>query len=614
MKEKLEEILSYFEGTCEICLGNLGIEKYRNEIKGYLEEQEKFDGETLAVLFFTAAVIEYKLENLEEAEDFWKKSLEYAKKHKMKKYVGKIHSYLSIIYYVNGQRDLEKKHFLKACKVFEELDDDVDLALHYTNALWYKRYDTNTKEIVGYLNHAIEYAGKSDSNMNARVYLHIGYIYKTIFNDFIRGIHYLLMANKMCRENDWIEMETMTFHVLADGYLRLAHYKESEEIYANIFESSRYADITANLKCAMEVNLVCCYLITGEIEKALYYIRDLEKNAENAQVNIKDQFKAVAGWLRAWFYIESKTEKDKVLPLLKKAEEEYKKHEKSFILENFDYAIEDKIGDYYMSVSEYDKAIESYKRLENISKPLGESVMRIVCEKLANAYEATEDYKHSLEYRKKEDKFFEKANKHNIFVQYEKMYKDFFNTLNKSESKRERKIKNEMKSTAYVDELTNLKNDRFFEKYMESYMVEIPLIPGKVAIAIADIDDFSAYNEAYGEKSGDELLEILALALREEFSLDNVKLIRYKADTFIVIAEDVEEDVVKKLSNDLINNFKRNNKRAASGKDMTLSIGGCIGTVSGGDDIKAVYDYAQKELYKVKRIAKGNVSFYEYIV
>ncbi|MBE5970324.1 MAG: diguanylate cyclase [Lachnospiraceae bacterium] len=611
MKEKIERILSYFEGTCEICLGNIGIEKYRKEIGSYLAKKEIYDEETRAVLLFTAAVIEYKLENLDDAKKLWEEALELAKKNKMKTYVGKIYSYLSIIYYVNGERELEKKCFLKACKIFEELGDDVDMALHYTNALWYKRYDKNTKEIVDYLNRAIEYAGKTDSDMNARVYLHIGYIYKTIFNDFIRGIHYLLMSNKMCRENDWVEMETMTFHVLADGYLQLWHYNETIEIYTDIVTNPRYKDITPNLKCAVETNLVTCYLLAGDMENAEKYLLELEKNALAAQVNIREQFMGVADWLRAWLYIDSQNEQEKIIELLDEAYEIYKKHEKSFVIENFEYRIKEKIADYYLSVGDIKKAIAKYKELEKIAKDLGDATLKIVCGKLADAYETIEDYKHSLEYRKKEDKYFSSVNKHNVFSQYEKMYKDFFNSLSVKDKEREDKIKKEFKSKAYVDKLTGCKNAAYLEKFMESYKIDVPLFPGKISFIVADIDDFSTFNDRFGKKNGDELLERTSYLIRDEFGLDNANFIRYEADTFVVITEDVEGELVKKLSKDLIKRFKEDKMIKSKSDNMTISVGACIGRISNEEDARQAWDYAQKELYKVKRIAKGNAAFYE---
>ena len=61
MIDRLESIIFYFEGSCEICLANKGIEKYRAEVFELLRSGQEFDQEVKLRLYYAHALIEYKI-------------------------------------------------------------------------------------------------------------------------------------------------------------------------------------------------------------------------------------------------------------------------------------------------------------------------------------------------------------------------------------------------------------------------------------------------------------------------------------------------------------------------------------------------------------------------
>lgn len=66
MIDELEQIIFYFEGTCEICLGNLGIEKYRQEVNDLIHRLDDFSDDIKLRILYASAIIEYKLENTKQ--------------------------------------------------------------------------------------------------------------------------------------------------------------------------------------------------------------------------------------------------------------------------------------------------------------------------------------------------------------------------------------------------------------------------------------------------------------------------------------------------------------------------------------------------------------------
>ncbi|MBO4725421.1 MAG: hypothetical protein J5622_02835, partial [Firmicutes bacterium] len=231
LKGKLRDYIIYFEGTCEFCLNNIGLQQYLADIEENLEKLLTHDEETIMLLYYDYGVINFKLDNLEKAKEAWDNALKYAIKTEDRLFEAKTKSYLSTYAYEKGEFEESRKLFDEAAAVFEAFRHYDELALHYINILWYKRYEEDKTEVLEYMEKAFKYVQMSDSLRNGRVYLHLGYIYKTIFNDFLGGIQYLRVADEICRRTGNVEMETMTLHVIADGFLQLFRYEDALEIY-----------------------------------------------------------------------------------------------------------------------------------------------------------------------------------------------------------------------------------------------------------------------------------------------------------------------------------------------------------------------------------------------
>ena len=60
-KEKIRDYITYIEGTCELCIGNLGIQKYFNDVESLIENETQNDDEMNMLLYYVSGVICYKI-------------------------------------------------------------------------------------------------------------------------------------------------------------------------------------------------------------------------------------------------------------------------------------------------------------------------------------------------------------------------------------------------------------------------------------------------------------------------------------------------------------------------------------------------------------------------
>ena len=80
MIKRLEAIIFYFESTCEICLANMNIEQYRKEVSNLMNYTDHFDDTVKMRLYYAYALIEYKVDCLENAYKGWQLAMQYAQK------------------------------------------------------------------------------------------------------------------------------------------------------------------------------------------------------------------------------------------------------------------------------------------------------------------------------------------------------------------------------------------------------------------------------------------------------------------------------------------------------------------------------------------------------
>lgn len=85
----------------------------------------------------------------------------------------------------------------------------------------------------------------------------------------------------------------------------------------------------------------------------------------------------------------------------------------------------------------------------------------------------------------------------------------------------------------YTDVLTGTYNRRYYEE-------QLKMMREAGGVAMIDLDDFKMYNDTYGHKAGDRVLDTTVQIIRSCIRKSDI-LVRYGGDEFLLILPDIEE-------------------------------------------------------------------------
>lgn len=107
-------------------------------------------------------------------------------------------------------------------------------------------------------------------------------------------------------------------------------------------------------------------------------------------------------------------------------------------------------------------------------------------------------------------------------------------------------LREELQRFSYEDELTGLKNRRFFSEVMECEIAAAERNQEALSLLICDIDYFKTFNDTYGHPAGDEALKTLASLLSHFFHEGDI-VCRLGGEEFVVVMPRVRsEDCLRK--------------------------------------------------------------------
>lgn len=603
---QIEEILAYYETTYEFCLSFLRIERYQKMISEALETAES--AVERAILHYAYAEGCFKIDQVEEAYPHWKKALHYAKGVGLTAYIAKIQSHLAIYWYVHREIDKSDLCFRRARRSLTHLHLYDALAVHYIDMLYYRRYEPDTEETMYYLQKAVHYAEKADSALLPRVYLHIGYIYKVIFNDFIRGSEFLTLAEESARKYRLWETEAMALHVLADGYLAIGHFVEMRFIYQQIQKSSHYSDLTPRLRGRILLNLIVSELAHGDLDKAEKGIEELEALREKMANLMRDQVGAVADRLRSQLYILRGIRLEEAERLLVSAESVYLRYGRRFYVERFDYFLYRQFGDLKCAMRDFSAAEEYYLRARKVAPNYELSLQQEIFARLGKLYQGLGKYRQAYEYCRQEDEVAVAVRVEHMAVRYERLVKEFFRSFQERELQTLNEEKAALQRDVNVDALTQVYNKKYYLQYLRRLRQGKRTELSRLTLLMADIDDFKRYNDTYGHQAGDECLRKVAQILADAAASYDGKVMRYGGEEFVIALENrgvtegasVADDVRARLE------ALRIPHRTARRRDyVTVSIGIAEERRSMAENIDDLIERSDEALYLAKR-AGGN--------
>lgn len=141
----------------------------------------------------------------------------------------------------------------------------------------------------------------------------------------------------------------------------------------------------------------------------------------------------------------------------------------------------------------------------------------------------------------------------------------------------------------YIDPITGVYNRRYFED-------EIRNMQNSAGVAMIDLDDFKLYNDIYGHDMGDQVLCIVADAIKNCIRKTD-KLIRYGGDEFLLILSDMVRGTLRGKLLQIQEAIENATIPNCSRLKLTASIGGVI---SEDGQIDEAIAKADQLMYKAK--------------
>jgi diguanylate cyclase (GGDEF)-like protein len=166
----------------------------------------------------------------------------------------------------------------------------------------------------------------------------------------------------------------------------------------------------------------------------------------------------------------------------------------------------------------------------------------------------------------------------------------------------EEKVKertNQLEEMTRTDALTGLLNVRYLEETITSMLRSAQRRSEPLSLVYIDVNDFKLINDTNGHQRGDEILVIIAKAIRMISRVED-SCFRYGGDEFCIVLPNCREDQAREIYI-----HRLNEKISERLDDITLS----CGVVQTGPneylDPRALIRHADEKMYSNKQIHKG---------
>jgi diguanylate cyclase len=165
-----------------------------------------------------------------------------------------------------------------------------------------------------------------------------------------------------------------------------------------------------------------------------------------------------------------------------------------------------------------------------------------------------------------------------------------------------------VRNESLTDPLTQLANRKFFDTALEQAIIDAHTKKEPLSLMMTDIDHFKTFNDNYGHLTGDQVLRLVAMSMKQNVkSLDTAA--RYGGEEFAVILPNTVLRSALTVGDHI--------RRAVMTKDLmkrstgehlgriTISVG--IATLRKGDTAQSLIERADACLYAAKRHGRNRV-------
>lgn len=167
-----------------------------------------------------------------------------------------------------------------------------------------------------------------------------------------------------------------------------------------------------------------------------------------------------------------------------------------------------------------------------------------------------------------------------------------------------------LKYQVVTDGLTGVYNRRFFDENFALSLQRARRNGEALSLFMIDIDYFKQYNDHYGHRAGDRVLQQVAMALKAQLRSSADIFARYGGEEFIMLANGVDAEaalaIARRLRESVLALAEPHEKSQVAGC-VTISVGVSTGIPREEADGRSLMDAADAALYRAKLEGRDRV-------
>ncbi|MBK3332843.1 diguanylate cyclase [Persephonella atlantica] len=163
-----------------------------------------------------------------------------------------------------------------------------------------------------------------------------------------------------------------------------------------------------------------------------------------------------------------------------------------------------------------------------------------------------------------------------------------------------KKLEENLRKLATVDQLTGIYNRYAFEKFLEEEINRAERYGSSFSIIMFDIDNFKDVNDMYGHQVGDRILKELVNIVRSSIRKSDI-FARWGGEEFMILVPIKEKQDAYRIAEKIREKIEKH--RFDNVGKITVSIG--VSFYKKGDSIKTIIRRADTALYQAKKSGKN---------
>jgi len=159
-----------------------------------------------------------------------------------------------------------------------------------------------------------------------------------------------------------------------------------------------------------------------------------------------------------------------------------------------------------------------------------------------------------------------------------------------------------------TDELTTLNNRKHFENSIER-VIDLSIESGRgFSLLMTDIDHFKKFNDTYGHQTGDQVLRLVALAVKQNIKAQDVGC-RYGGEEFAIILPHIDLEEAATIGENIRTAvMSKELVKRSTGENLgrvTISVG--VATFDDTDTAHSIVSRADEAMYLAKNAGRNLV-------